>query len=314
MTRTYPHMVTLTDYCRHVGIDMPRYPHFDIRRFRDNIDRVHPQMTPFRHECIAIALRTKQESAHKSSADEELSLDNMYIFFNSPFKLVSWDKRRDWDGYYFIFSQDFIAEHVHLHALMEEFSFLKLPDNTPLDVTSEEAAQLLLYYKEIYAEYHSDHADKFDVIVPLVLVVLQYVRRIYARYHTEDELHQASRRAEQNLFSRYKELIKLTFESNIQRTDSVNPHSTTYYAQKLSVHPNYLNAITKKMAGQTALHIIHQHLMLLAKTKITQTMLSMKEIAYELHFETPNAFSAFFKKQTGMTPMHYRNEHEKKTN
>lgn len=312
MTSKYPHMVTLTDYCRHIGIDMPRYPHFDIRRFKDNVDHVFPQIKPFRHECVAIALRTKEERDMMAPL-EELKTNNMYLFFNSPFKLVSWNERRDWDGYYFIFSQDFIAEHHQLHDLLEDFPFLKLPDDTLMEVTKEEAEQLVTCYKDILSEYCSDHEDKFEVIVPLVLLVLQYVRRIYERHHSEEELNRASRRADQTLFSRYKELIKLSFEGHVQRTDLVNPHSTTYYAQKLSVHPNYLNAITKKMAGQTALHIIHQHVLLMAKTKISQTNLSMKEIAYELHFETPNAFSAFFKKQTGSTPMQYRNEHQTDT-
>jgi AraC-like DNA-binding protein len=43
-----------------------------------------------------------------------------------------------------------------------------------------------------------------------------------------------------------------------------------------------------------------------AKSLLRQTELSVKEIAYRLHFNEPTHFNAFFKKQTGFTPQQYR--------
>ena len=87
-----------------------------------------------------------------------------------------------------------------------------------------------------------------------------------------------------------------------------NLHSTSYYAQKLSVHPNHLNAVVKGLTGLTALNHIHKHLLGLSKSYLSQTDWSIKEIAYLLQFDSPNNFNSFFKKNTQQTPGAYRKQ------
>jgi len=43
-----------------------------------------------------------------------------------------------------------------------------------------------------------------------------------------------------------------------------------------------------------------------AKVLLRSTSLSAAEIAYQLNFSDPAAFSRFFKKSTGLTPLKYR--------
>ena len=43
-----------------------------------------------------------------------------------------------------------------------------------------------------------------------------------------------------------------------------------------------------------------------AKSLLLNSLLSIKEIAYRLHYENPASFSAIFKKYLGMTPSEYR--------
>ena len=64
--------------------------------------------------------------------------------------------------------------------------------------------------------------------------------------------------------------------------------------------------MVKGISGKTALQYIHHHLIHLAKSYLTQTNLSVKEIAYQLQFDAPNNFNNFFKKHTQSTPGAYR--------
>ncbi|MEJ7665538.1 MAG: helix-turn-helix domain-containing protein [Hymenobacter sp.] len=68
-----------------------------------------------------------------------------------------------------------------------------------------------------------------------------------------------------------------------------------YYADKLAIHPNHLNAAVKRATGKTAHELLHEHLLAIAKMLLSQTRLSAKEIAYQLAFKEPAHFANFFK-------------------
>ena len=112
------------------------------------------------------------------------------------------------------------------------------------------------------------------------------------------------RKADINLLSRFQTLIETSFYD--QSSSDKRTHSPSFYANELAIHPNYLNAIVKQITGHTAKSHIHNHLLSLAKSRLMQTDMSIKELAYSLHFDSPNNFSSFFKKQTGETPNMFR--------
>jgi AraC-like DNA-binding protein len=81
-----------------------------------------------------------------------------------------------------------------------------------------------------------------------------------------------------------------------------------FYADKLNVHPNHLNAVVKRITGNTATHLIQNQILIHAKSLLLQTDLSIKEIAYRLQFSEPTHFNAFFKKFTHQTPQQFRDK------
>lgn len=74
------------------------------------------------------------------------------------------------------------------------------------------------------------------------------------------------------------------------------------YAELMNCPPDKLNEICKKGLGKTALEIIHEELMMEIRRLLLLGELSLKEIAYELNFDTPGNFNAFVKAKTGITP------------
>lgn len=86
-------------------------------------------------------------------------------------------------------------------------------------------------------------------------------------------------------------------------------HSANHYAKKLNVHPNSLNATAKLYLGQSAKAIIDSKLLSESQYLLQQTSLSVKEVAYELGFNSATHFFRFFKKHTRISPLGYRQKH-----
>lgn len=299
------HFKTITDYCKAIQIKPPQYPHFDIRRFEDNMSTVVQVMPPFRHEFYAIAIKAdgqgKAITGHYTDFPEGAS-----IFFNSPFQILSWEIKPDWQGYYIMFSQDFLAQSKHFNQILADFPFLKIDKATPFEVAQNDLPTILSIYHNILQEYQGKQADKFQMIEAYVWLLLTHVKRAFNQQLDFEEAKSQIRMADLKLLARFQTLIQTSFYPNAPLESFSGLHSPSYYAEKLNVHPNHLNAVVKNITGQTALKQIHNHLLQLAKAYLVQTDLSVKEIAYTLFFDSPNNFSTFFKKQTGITPLNYR--------
>jgi AraC-like DNA-binding protein len=80
------------------------------------------------------------------------------------------------------------------------------------------------------------------------------------------------------------------------------------YAGELSVTPNYLNEIVKKISGYSAGYHIRQRVVLEAKRRAAYSNVSMKEIAYHLGFEDIAHFSKFFKTVYGKNFTDFKKE------
>ena len=297
------HLKTISDYCKAINIPPPKQQCFDVRSFEENMPTVVPKMAPFKHEFYAIAIKVegsgKAITGHHSNFPEGAT-----VFFNTPFQIISWDIVPDWEGYYLMFSKEFITQSKYLQELLLEFPFLKIDRSIPFAVQPEEVSKLLQTYESIYEEQQHLKQDSLAIIEAQLLVLLNFVKRFFTTQVKKETALEAFRRADINLLSRFQTLI----ETKLYKTTFTNKkvHSPSFYAAQLAVHPNHLNAIVKQITGHTAKNHIQQHLLRLAKSRLIQTQMSIKEIAYSLHFDAPNNFNSFFKKQTGLTPSAFR--------
>lgn len=78
------------------------------------------------------------------------------------------------------------------------------------------------------------------------------------------------------------------------------------FAKKLQVTPGYLSECTQAVLGISTKTLIIHHLLIRGRHLLYHTDKSIKEIAYELGFSSPEYFSSFWKKHTGDSPTHYR--------
>ena len=88
--------------------------------------------------------------------------------------------------------------------------------------------------------------------------------------------------------------------------DYKKEHSTSYYANALYITPDHLNRTFKSKTGTTAKDYIQSRIITEAKRLLYFSDLANKEIAYELGFNEPGNFSAFFKKHTQLSPSNFK--------
>ncbi len=80
------------------------------------------------------------------------------------------------------------------------------------------------------------------------------------------------------------------------------------YAERLGISAAHLNALCRRLAGQSALQLINQRLLLEAKRCLVYTAMTVNQVADSLGFSEPAYFSRFFKRGTGQAPKAFRRQ------
>lgn len=85
-------------------------------------------------------------------------------------------------------------------------------------------------------------------------------------------------------------------------------HLVKFYADTLNVTVRTLTQSVRTSTFKTPKQLIDQHLLLEAKRLLYWSDVPVKEVAWQLGFETDSYFNRFFKKHTGKTPKEFASE------
>lgn len=148
-------------------------------------------------------------------------------------------------------------------------------------------------FEELKKEYLSNK-NLFKEIICLLLkvFVLKYIRHS----HKTTQINIQSDR-KKTLIDDFSNLVNIHFKEL---------KTTSPYAQKLNITPNYLNAIIKENLDISAGKFIKNRIILEAERLLLHTSLSVTEIAYELGFSDKSHFGKYFKSEKEYSPNQYR--------
>lgn len=101
------------------------------------------------------------------------------------------------------------------------------------------------------------------------------------------------------------ENILFDFVMQLQRGVARN-RNVAYYAENAKLSVGYFSSVIRKTAGVSPSRLISAFTIAHAKTLLSKTKKSIKEIATEMNFPEQYTFRKYFKQYTGMSPTAYR--------
>jgi len=104
----------------------------------------------------------------------------------------------------------------------------------------------------------------------------------------------------------FKQILESEFRKVAENRHSEFRLQVRDFAERLNLHPNYLNSVIKSKTGRTVNEWIMKRTLSTAKDLLRNTSLSVKEIAFRLGYSEPTHFNRFFKKYRNTTPGAYR--------
>ena len=162
-----------------------------------------------------------------------------------------------------------------------------------LTLPAETAASFEARMREIIAYLHSDHLYKQQILRMLYAVFLLDLHNIKEKV----EAHGHIPHRMEEIFIGFNRLLPQHFAEH---------HDIGFYANELTITPDYLSRIVKRVSGRTVVDYINQMLVMEAAFLLRTSQLSISQIADRLRFADLPSFSKFFSRLKGMSPRKYR--------
>src|SRR3989338_7808345 len=198
----------------------------------------------------------------------------------------------------FRFSQD-IQGHVLSLALPLVEQLGTVLDSPPLARAAcypagEQRRYLDALFDSIAEEYNTQQPGRELMLQSLISALLVWVgRRSQALAYAETQVQDRGREHLQ----RFTRLLESHFREH---------RPIEQYASELGISAAHLNALCRRLAGQSALQLINQRLLLEAKRCLVYTAMTINQVSDSLGFSEPAYFSRFFKRGSGLSPKAFR--------
>lgn len=195
------------------------------------------------------------------------------------------------------FTSDFAFENCLKKDLVDSFAFL-LGESLPTIRLEDKDFQVLsLIYKLIYFLNKDTNKNGKDSELRLIAfkLFLYELKFIFNRFTKEAPIN--IKRPE-SLTIQFLSLLTIHCKKQ---------HSVKFYAGALSVTPDYLNKIVRRVAGKTVKSIIDQAVINEIKSLLEYSQSSITLIAEDFEFGSLSKLSDFFKRHTSMSVSQYRN-------
>jgi AraC family transcriptional activator of pobA len=196
-------------------------------------------------------------------------------------------------GYYISFSPQFLyLSDDNIWPLFEAKGYIQGGMARTIPVDEELQIEMDEIMGKMIKEFTNHCLQRSAILKSLLKLLMIYLSRRVCVKSTEMTVN---RNAE--MVRKFMVLLENTVKTRKMVSE---------YAGELSVTPNYLNEIVKRITGYTAKYHIQQRKVLEAKRQVIQYGISMKEIAYDLGFDDLAHFSKFFRKNSGVNFTSFR--------
>lgn len=249
---------------------------------------------PHRHDFFEVLFLYQGTGVHVID-NNRYEIKPPCVFFLSPGQAHKLEISNDIEGFIFIFTPEFFLINKNNQNRLIEFPFFyTIEQNNPPVLLENKSDVALFHYLFNKGVSIADKKDKesTELLRSILDTILNLCDSIYPNREA------LTNKGKGHLL--VKQFYQLV-EQNIQ-----NNYSVSYYASELAVSPNHLTQTIRLLTGRTSNEIIKSKQILEIKRLLVHSNLNVTEIANYMNFTDQSYFARFFKRETGLTPLNYR--------
>lgn len=249
---------------------------------------------PHRHDFYEVLYLLKGSGFHVIDGNK-YEIKPPSLFFMSPGQAHKIEFSSDIEGYIFIFTAEFYLFNQNNQNRLIEFPFFFTikQENQPLILEKDKDVAFLenLFQRGISVTKYKENFSA-ELLRSILDLILTFCSTCY-----NTEIYQPVSGRGHIIVKKFYQLVEEFYQQNL---------SVAEYADKLAITPNHLTQTVVQLTGKTSTQIIKSKQILEIKRLLAHTNLSITEISHRLNFPDQSYFSKFFKRETGITPLHYR--------
>lgn len=251
--------------------------------------------TPDRHSFYALLLFIEGAGVHHIDfLPYPVKPNTLYLL--APGQVHYFENMQPPLGYRIFFDEQFVS--LTLGALVTQL-FDVARTHPALQLNSAELSVIHPFIQRMLQEFKRDGMLANSAMSNLLHLLLIEICRCF------DERGIVLDQQQNELSNRFVALVRQHLTDN---------HRTKFYADCLSVTPDYLTQRVKAALGIPPSKYIQRQLLLEAKRLLLFTDMTALEISDVLGFSDDAYFSRVFKRQTDKTPVQFRNANREKYN
>lgn len=233
-------------------------------------------------------------------ADKVIDIATNTLLFATPKLPYHWmPQDANISGAFCIFTDAFLIK-AKSGVVLDELPIFRPGGYPVFEISDAEAEEIGRVFGKMQTEITSDYEYKYDLLRNYVLELIHFGQK-----RRPDTVLYSNQTVAARITSIFLELLERQFpvESPDQK---LALRSASDYAERLSIHVNYLNRVLKEVTGKTTTELIGSRIVVEAKLLLKQTDWSISQIAWSLGFEEVAHFSNFFRKQAALSPLSFR--------
>ncbi len=271
---------------------------FETEKFYFRVDKKH-EMTYNRRLYYKISLIKGKNLVEY--ADKTILIEHQGILFATPripYRYLPQSKEQT--GFFCVFTKEFLSKSKTGFLIDELPVFLPNSDFV-YQLNDEQYQAIELIFKKMDSELSSDYVFKYDLLRNYLMELIHTGQKLKPMNSVAHTTNAAGR-----ITALFIELLERQFPIE-NDTQVIQLKAPIDFAKVLGIHINHLNKVLKETTGKSTKEIINGRIAEEARILLKQTKMNVSEIAFALGFDEVAHFSNFFKKQTSLSPMKYRN-------
>lgn len=301
MTQSQPIRIrTISQFHALRGLPAPKHPLISVINFSEMA--AHPKAGREKLLFDFYMVSVKRDMAHKYRyGQQDYDFDEGILFCMAPHQVLSVIREENGQnptGWMLMVHPDFLYQ-TPMASLIKTYECFDYSVNEALFLSEDEEKKIQQIIENIIQEYQTS-IDTFSqgIMISQLQTLLSYTQRFYQRQFI------TRAKASHQFLQKLDELLEHYFANDGLKAAALP--SVQLLSDELNLSPQYLRSLLKSLTGQTTQQHIHEKLIEKAKERLSNTQLSVSEIAYELGFEHSQSFSKLFKNKTNISPLEFR--------